>query len=146
MLRHSQGGLLNSQGPDNPRTGRKKIALRTWAEQLHPEQSKKSFSRHGRNSSILNNQKKGVVSLLLLPRESHLDVACLKTFHLAFRPVVDCISCSVSPFPLHVTSFSLEQCSHYGNVHRRNLAASCFAMKSKCALQQRQCDASQSRG
>ena len=29
-------------------------------------------------------------------------------FHLAFRPVVDCISCSVLPFPLHVISFSLK--------------------------------------
>ena len=41
-----------------------------------------------------------------------------------------------------MSHLSLEQCSH-GNVHRRNLAASCFAMKSKCVLQQRQCDASQ---
>ena len=41
-------------------------------------------------------------------------------------------------------SFSLDQCSQCGNVHRRNLAASCFAIKSKSALQQRQCDASQS--
>ena len=39
---------------------------------------------------------------------------------------------------------SLEQCLHFGNVHRRNLAASCFAIKLKCALQQRPCDASQS--
>ena len=121
----------NSQEPDNPRTERKKKRSQDMSGTAR-------FCARGVGIFFL-------ALVFFFPSSLRRKVACLKMFHLAFRPVVDSISCSVSPFPLHVTFFFFG-CSHYGKVHRRNLAASCFAMKSKCALQQRQCDASQSRG
>ena len=89
---HAELNSHDRTTPEPQEKNEKKDVLRTWAEQLDPVLVELAFSFLA------------FVGFLLL-HESHLDAACQKMFHLAFRPVVDSISCSVSPFPLHVTFF-----------------------------------------
>ena len=74
---------------------RKKSLFRPW-EQLEPRGKKNHLPGHGgtvrscdRGFDIFSSG----FCWFPLSHEFHLDVACLKRFHLVFRPGVDSISC-----------------------------------------------------